>query len=158
MAARTDHPTTSRPLRSGDVSSLQVSLDVRVAIGRLLRRLREVSTGEELTTGQASVLARLGKGEASTASALAEIEGVRPQSMATTIAALENLGLVVRSPDPGDGRRQLVSLTEAGLEAERGNRDARNEWLTRTIEDELSEADRATLLAAAQILERLART
>ncbi len=113
-----------------------------MAIGRLLRRLREVSTGEELTTGQASVLARLGKGEASTASALAEIEGVRPQSMATTIAALENLGLVVRSPDPGDGRRQLVSLTEAGLEAERGNRDARNEWLTRTIEDELSEADR----------------
>ena len=114
-----------------------------MAIGRLLRRLREVSTGEELTTRQASVLARLGKGEASTASALAEIEGVRPQSMATTIAALENLGLVVRSPDPGDGRRQLVSLTEAGLEAERGNRDARNEWLTRTIEDELSEADRA---------------
>jgi DNA-binding MarR family transcriptional regulator len=133
-------------------------LDVRVAIGRLLRRLREVSTGEELTTSQASVLARLGKGEASSASALAEVEGVRPQSMATTIAALEGLGLVVRSPDPGDGRRQLVRLTDAGLEAERGNRDARHEWLTRTIEDRLSESDRRTLLAAAQILERLART
>ena len=51
-----------------------------------------------------------------------------------------------------------MSLTEAGLEAEWGNRDARNEWLTRTIEDELSEADRRTLSAAAQILERLART
>ncbi|NED63662.1 winged helix-turn-helix transcriptional regulator, partial [Streptomyces sp. SID10244] len=103
-------------------SALQVALDTRVAIGRLIRRLREVSDGQELSAAQASVLARVGKGEASSASALAALEGVRPQSMAVTISALEDLGLVSRTQDPTDRRRQLVVLTDAGRDAETGNR------------------------------------
>jgi DNA-binding MarR family transcriptional regulator len=147
----------SIPANPAMTTALEASLDLRVAIGRIRRRIREVSTGDELTSTQASVLARLGRGEAATASGLAELEGIRPQSMATTIAALEQSGLVVRTPDPMDGRRQLVTLTAAGQEAERGNRDARHAWLTTVIEDHLTDEERGVLVSAAAILERLAR-
>src|SRR5438094_286373 len=45
---------------------------IRVVVGRLRRRLREVAAGE-LTPSQASVLARLAKGEAASAAALAAL-------------------------------------------------------------------------------------
>ena len=136
---------------------MQASLDVRVAFGRIRRRLREVATDAELTTGQASVLARLGKDEASAASALARLEGVRPQSMAATISSLEQLGLLRRSPDPSDGRRQIVALTEAGRNVEHGNREARVEWFIEVLQAHCTEPERQTLLSAAAILDRLAR-
>ncbi len=138
-------------------SALQLALDLRVAFGRLRRRLREMATGVELTPSQASVLARLGKDEASTASALAVVEGVRPQSMAATLAALEQLGLIARTPDPADGRRQIVELTDAGRREEAGNQEAREEWLTRAVHERLTEAERVTLIEAMRLLERLVR-
>ena len=141
----------------GASSAAQASLDIRVALGRIRRRLREVAGRSDLSTGQASVLARLGKDEATTASALAALEGVRPQSMATTLASLEQLGLVGRSPDPADGRRQIVALTEAGRSVEQGNHEARVEWFIDVLDRRCTESERQTLLAAAAILDRLAR-
>ncbi|GAA3207921.1 hypothetical protein GCM10020256_04010 [Streptomyces thermocoprophilus] len=47
-----------------------------------------------------SALTLIGKHGAATASALASAEGVRPQSMATTLAALRQQGLIERGPDP----------------------------------------------------------
>ncbi|MEY9952091.1 MarR family winged helix-turn-helix transcriptional regulator [Leifsonia sp. EB34] len=139
-------------------SSVRAALDLRVAFARLRRRLREVASEPAgLSAQQSSALARIGKGEASTASRLAELEGVRPQSMATTIASLEELGLVVRTPDPTDGRRQLVSLTDAGREAESGNLDARREWLAHAMEERLTEEERQTVLAATALIEKLVR-
>jgi DNA-binding MarR family transcriptional regulator len=139
-------------------SSVRAALDLRVAFARLRRRLREVATEPAgLSAQQSSALARIGKGEGSTASRLAELEGVRPQSMATTIASLEELGLVVRTPDPTDGRRQLVSLTDAGREAESGNLDARREWLAHAMEERLTEEERQTVLAATALIEKLVR-
>src|SRR5947208_2426434 len=101
---------------------------IRVVVGRLRRRMREVAAGE-LTPSQASVLARLAKGEAASAADLAALEGVRPQSIASILTALEQAGLIARSPDPQDGRRAIVALTEAGRAEDRGNREARQEWL-----------------------------
>ncbi|MEY9852548.1 DNA-binding MarR family transcriptional regulator [Leifsonia sp. EB41] len=138
------------------VSSIRAALDLRVAFARLRRRLREVATEPAgLSAQQSSALARIGKGEGNTASRLAELEGVRPQSMATTIASLEELGLVVRTPDPTDGRRQLVSLTDAGREAESGNLDARREWLVQAMEERLTEDERQTVLAATVLIDKL---
>lgn len=127
---------------------------VRVVVGRLRRRLREIAAGE-LTPSQASVLTRLAKGEAATASALAAIEGVRPQSIASTLQALEQAGLIARFPDPQDGRRAIVEVTQAGLAEERGNRAAREEWLTDALEHRLSAEERRTVRDAMTLLERL---
>ncbi|MBE7161451.1 MAG: winged helix-turn-helix transcriptional regulator [Williamsia herbipolensis] len=143
-------PDTAAP----DVA-LRAAGDIRVAVGRLLRRLREVSTGDELTPAQASVLARVGKGEASTAARLAEVENVRPQSMSTTIAALERMGLLERHADPGDGRRQIVVLTAAGRDADDNNHRARAEWLTETVVERLTEDECATLIEAARVIDKL---
>ncbi|MEU6048862.1 MarR family transcriptional regulator [Streptomyces xanthochromogenes] len=136
-------------------SALRAARDLRVAFSRLRRRLREVADTEDLTPSQVSALALVEKGGAASASALAATEGVRPQSMAATLAALDQQGLIRRSQDPRDGRRQLVTLTEAGRERAEGNRQARAEWLTQAFQDRYTEEERATISEAMALLERL---
>ncbi|MFF3512852.1 MarR family winged helix-turn-helix transcriptional regulator [Streptomyces sp. NPDC002573] len=136
-------------------SAARAARDVRVLFSRLRRRLREVAGGDGLTPSQVSALTLVAKGGAATASALASAEGVRPQSMAATLAVLEQHGLIRRSPDPDDGRRQLVTLTDAGRERVEGDRQARQEWLARALEDRYTEDERRTVLEALSLLERL---
>lgn len=138
-------------------SAARAARDLRVVFSRLRRRIREVAGDEELTPSQVSALTLISKGGAATASTLASAEGVRPQSMAATLAALEQLGLIRRSPDPDDGRRQLVTLTEAGRERVEGDQQAREEWLTRALQDRYTEEERQTVLAALALMERLTR-
>ncbi|MFJ6725076.1 MarR family winged helix-turn-helix transcriptional regulator [Streptomyces sp. NPDC091281] len=142
-------------------SADRAARDLRVVFSRLRRRIREVARedgdGAEgvLTPSQESALTLVGKHGAATASALAAAEGVRPQSMAATLAALDGHGLIGRAPDPADGRRQLVTLTDAGRARIEGNRQAREEWLARAFEDRFTEEERQTVLAALGLLERL---
>src|SRR5689334_1655203 len=117
------------PVQPVSGSALQASLDVRVVLGRLRRRLMAVTDADDITPAQASALMRVGRGDVTTASALAIAEHVKPQSMAVTLAALEQLGLITRTADPADGRRQIVELTEAGRRRVEGARDAGHEWL-----------------------------
>lgn len=138
-------------------SAARAALDLRVAFSRLRRRIREVSETDDLTPSQVSALTLVSKSGAATASALAAAEGVRPQSMATTLAALDEQGLIERSPDPTDGRRQLVTLTDAGRERVEGTRQAREEWLARAFQDRCTEAERQTVVEAMAVLERLTR-
>lgn len=132
--------------------------DLRVVLGRLVRRLREQTEGSDRTRSQSSVLARLERDGAATATALARAEGVRPQSMAKTVAALEDAGLVSGSPDPGDGRKTVLSLTGAAREQFRSGRLAKEDWLTRAIAAGLSPEEIARLAQCTELLERLART
>jgi DNA-binding MarR family transcriptional regulator len=142
---------------TGDISgsAAQAARDLRVVFSRLRRRLREVYDTGELTPSQTSVLSRLGKEGPASASVLAAAERVRPQSMAATLAALDQLGFVQREPDPQDGRRQLVSLTTAGIERVEGSRAAREEWLARALQDRYTDAERRTLVEGLGLLHRL---
>lgn len=78
--------------------------------------------------------------------------------MAATLAALDQFGLIQRNPDPGDGRRQLVTLTDAGRERVEGTRQARSEWLARAFEERCTEDERQTVIEAMALLERLTRS
>jgi DNA-binding MarR family transcriptional regulator len=149
-----DHQLPETPAGISD-SAARSARDLRVVLSRLRRRIREVATDEDLTPSQESALTLVGKHGAATASALASAEGVRPQSMAATLAALDQHGLIRRSPDPEDGRRQLVTLTEAGRERIEGNRQVRGEWLARAFEDRYTEHERRTILDALALMERL---
>ena len=145
-------PPRAQPVSA---SALQASLDVRVVLGRLRRRFMSVTDADDITPAQASVLMRVGRGDVTTASALATAEHVRPQSMAVTLASLEQLGLITRTPDPTDGRRQIVELTDAGRNRVDVARDAGHEWLATSLQHEFSEAERQQIIAAMRLLERL---
>jgi DNA-binding MarR family transcriptional regulator len=136
-------------------SAVQAASGLRAVVSRLRRRLRAVADLGDLTPSQTSVLSRLDKGGPASASDLAAAERVRPQSMAATLAAIEQHGLIRRDPDPADGRRQLVSLTDTARETILDSRRAREEWLSRTLADEFTEAERQTVLAALVLLDRL---
>lgn len=139
-------------------SSARAARDLRVLVGRLRRRLREVYDVHDLTPSQTSVLSRLDKEGVASASDLAAAERIRPQSVATTLAALDERGLIQRRPDPGDGRRQLISLSQAGRELIDDSRHAREEWLSRALQDHYTEAERQLIIEAMTLLERLARS
>lgn len=136
-------------------SAAAAARDLRVVFSRLRRRLRELATDGDLTPSQTAVLNRLWKDGPSSASALASAERVRPQSMATIVAALKQRGLIERKPDPEDKRRQLISLTVAGRRRAESNRQVREEWLARAIHERYSERERRVILDALVLLERL---
>lgn len=144
---------------SDDDLAVQAADQVRVVFGRLRRRLQEAGGGEgdDLSPSQASALARIAKHDAATASALADLEGIRPQSMATILAALEQRGLVQRAPDPTDRRRQIVTLTEAGRSREGGNRTVRREWFVQAVQERLDARELRTVIEAMALLDRLTR-
>ncbi|PSK99678.1 DNA-binding MarR family transcriptional regulator [Murinocardiopsis flavida] len=147
------HPDVTRQTRT-DAGLAAV---LRVAVGRLARRLRAQRPDASLSLGQGAVLfalARLGK---MTPGALAEHEKVQPPSMTRIIAALEERGLVHRMKHPDDKRQQLVELTDEGHRLVRTDRRRREAWLTQRL-TELTPEEKATLRKAAEILERLSQS
>ena len=131
---------------------------LRVSIGLLLRRLRQVQAEGELTLPESSALARLDRGGPATPTALAKLEQISPQSMGATLGALEARGLVERRPDPEDGRQVVISATEAGLQALRNRRNARTEQLAKALSTGFSRSELEQLMAVAPLLERLAQS
>jgi DNA-binding MarR family transcriptional regulator len=141
--------------KTAPASAITAAGALRVLLGRLRRQMQDASAVGELTSAQASALARLAMNEPTSTSALAGAERVRPQSMAATVAILEKQALIRREDDPGDGRRQLIFLTPAGREYAQGARASREEWLTRTLAERLSEAELAVVNEAMALLERI---
>ncbi|HWI94536.1 MAG TPA: MarR family transcriptional regulator [Solirubrobacterales bacterium] len=135
------------------VDSGPLASELRVVLGHLIRRLR---TEHRFSLSQGSVLGRLDREGPQSTSKLAELERVRPQSMGQTIAELETQGLIERHPDPADGRRSLIELTEAGRTELLEDRGRREGWLSEAIEENLSDAEREILDEAVRLLGRLA--
>ncbi|MGN6792168.1 MAG: MarR family winged helix-turn-helix transcriptional regulator [Streptosporangiaceae bacterium] len=135
-----------------------VAAAVRVSVGLLLRRLRQVRPAGELSLPENSALVRLERSGPITPSALAKLEQISPQSVGATIAALEARGLVERMPDPADGRRILLSVSQAGLQALRDKRNARTEQLAGALSSGFTARELEQLYAAAPLIERLAQS
>ena len=131
---------------------------LRASIGLLLRRLRQVQAEGELTLPESAALTRLDRGGPSTASALARLEQISPQSMGATLGALEARGLVERRPDPQDGRRVVLSVTDSGRQALQDKRNARTERLAKALSAGFTPSELRQLEAAAPLLERLAQS
>ena len=128
------------------------------AMSRLRARLRAESAPDDmrLTWSQISTLGRIAEEGPITVSALAVAEHVRPQSMAETVAALRQEGLVSAKSDPTDGRKTLMSITPAGRKLFSNIVPTREDWLEAAIDQHLTVTERRTLLKAADIMQRLA--
>jgi DNA-binding MarR family transcriptional regulator len=135
------------------VDSGPLASELRVVLGHLIRRLR---TEHRFSLSQGSVLSRLDREGPQSTSKLAELERVRPQSMGQTVADLEAQGFIERSPDPTDGRRFLIELTEAGRAELYEDRGRREGWLAEALEQNFSAEERETLDEAVRLMARLA--
>jgi DNA-binding MarR family transcriptional regulator len=127
------------------------------AIGLLMRRLRTASASHDLSWTEAAIMARLARDGPATTADLARAEAMKPQSMGTTIAALEEMGIVKRRPHPSDGRQVNIVLTAKGAALRKSAKDTRSIWLTHAIA-QLDEQERETLFAAGEIIKRLAES
>ncbi|HEY3939634.1 MAG TPA: MarR family transcriptional regulator [Bryobacteraceae bacterium] len=125
------------------------------AVGLLVRRVRAAAASQGLSLTEAAVMARLAKDGPATTADLARAESMKPQSMGTTVAALEEIGLVERKPHPTDGRQVNIELTAKGAAMRKSAKEAKQTWLARAI-GQLNEQERETLFKAGEIIERLA--
>jgi len=134
-------------------TTAQLAHELRETMGRVVRRLR-AEPGPPIP--QLAVLGRLDREGPASISDLAAAERMRPQSMAQTVRDLEDAGHVSRRPDPEDGRRSIVELTPAGLEALHATRARREDWLTQTLDRELDADEREVVRRALSLLDRVA--
>ncbi|WP_425566046.1 MarR family winged helix-turn-helix transcriptional regulator [Nonomuraea monospora] len=129
---------------------------LRVSLARLNRRLRRQAAAHSLTPTQFATLAAVERHSGITPGELAELEKVQPPSMTRVIAALEERGLVARTPHPTDRRQVTVSVTEDAEKLLKEERRRKEAWLTQRLK-ELSPEERSILRQAAPILEKLSK-
>jgi DNA-binding MarR family transcriptional regulator len=132
-----------------------IAAELRALVGHLKRRMREQSDGNDLTPSQASVLLRLERDGEATVSALSRAEGVRPQSMRATVAALEAAGHVAGRQDPVDGRQTIISITDECRRWIAESRIARQDWLARQLAAKLTRDECVHVTETLQLLRRL---
>jgi DNA-binding MarR family transcriptional regulator len=132
-------------------------IDFTQAVGLLLRRARTAAGSHGLSLTESAVLSRLSRNGPATIADLARAESMKPQSMGTTVAALEEMGMVERKPHPTDGRQVNIELTAEGAAVRKTAGDAKRTWLAQVIA-QLDEQERETLFRAGDIIRRLAET
>jgi DNA-binding MarR family transcriptional regulator len=142
-----------------DDDASQVAHDLRLAVGRLARRLRQLYAlhrGDQVSFIELAVLSRLHRDGPATASQLANGERVTAQAVGAAIGALDQRGLVQRTPDAHDRRKTIVSLTDPGRSAFTVREQAVIDRLVQAVASGCTAAERRQLAAAAPLLERLA--
>ena len=150
----TNTPKTGR--QSDLRSDAGLASALRVSLTRLTRRLRRQAGAHTLTPTQLATLGAVERHSGITPGELAELEKMQPPSMTRVIAALEERGLVARTPHPTDRRQVTVSVTENGRGLLKEERRGKEAWLAQRLK-ELTPEERSTLRAAAPILEKLSQ-
>lgn len=108
-----------------------------------------------VTAARLSALSVLVFGGARSLGALAAAEGVAGPTMTRIVDGLAAAGLVVRQPDPRDGRAVVIAATRAGEALMRAAQRRRIEAIAAAIAA-LPAADQRRLAAAAPLLDKVA--
>lgn len=137
------------------LDSAGLAHDLRLAVMRLSRRLRNQRVDTSVTLTQLAALSTLKRHGAMSPGELAAHERVQPPSMTRVVVVLEEKGLVTRTPHATDGRQVVIELTPAADELLAAEARAREAWLTGQL-DELSIEEQTMLRAAVAIIDKLA--
>jgi DNA-binding MarR family transcriptional regulator len=140
----------------GPADATQVANELRIVLGRIVRRLRQGHEPGELTLSELSVLSRLDRRGSLPAGVLADEERISPQAMTVILAALEERALAARDADARDGRRVSMSATSAGKRLLAGRRSRSAQRMAQALDQALTPAERQQLLDAIPLLQRLA--
>ncbi|WP_329138580.1 MarR family transcriptional regulator [Streptomyces sp. NBC_01476] len=135
-----------------------IAASLLVGVGALLRRVRQVPTDGGLTMPERTALSHLARSGPTTSSALAREVQITAQAMGATLSTLRDRGLVERRPDPDDGRRVVLTVSDAGQQALKDKRNARTELIAQALTGgAFTPAELEQLAAAGPLLERLAQ-
>lgn len=129
--------------------------NVRIGVFRFARRMRTERAVDSMSDGQFSVLAALVIEGPQTPGQLAERERVSAPSMNRTVNCLEDLGYAARSADSSDGRKVIVTITDAGRAVVDETVKRRDAWVEHALAS-VTDAERDTLVRAAAIMQGLA--
>jgi DNA-binding MarR family transcriptional regulator len=142
-----------RTRRPSDGEVLDVAAGLRLAVMRLARRLRQRADAG-ITPSMLSALSTVERRGPITLGDLAAAERITPATLSVIVGRLEQEGLVVREPDPSDGRVARVRLSPGGRRLIERNRSRKTAYLAQRI-GRLDLEDREALRRALPILERL---
>ena len=132
--------------------TLEAADRLRRAVGDMVRTTQQK---ENRPDGQLETLGFLIREGPQSIAQLARRRRIRHQSMSSTVVELEAHGLVVRSPDPADGRGVIIMLTDDGAAMVQKSRDDRSSALLRAAQAVLTQEELATLAQTAGIFDKL---
>lgn len=138
----------------GPAADTDLGSQLRLAILRLSRRLRQEASGE-VTPSQLSALTVLASQGELTLGELAAIERIAPPSMTRIAARLEARGLLERRSDASDRRVARVAVSKAGQELLDETRNRRDAYLSTRLAS-FSAEDRDVLDRVIPLLQSLA--
>jgi DNA-binding MarR family transcriptional regulator len=145
-------------MRDGpDVIAVQ---DLRLAIGRVARRLRQLYATEREGAAnfiELGILVRLEREGPTSPGTLAAGEGVTSQAIAGVVRDLERRALVERTGGQTDRRRVAVAITDAGRELLMNREHVVVGAMVRALADEYTLAERNQLESVVPLLNRLAK-
>ncbi|HVW54896.1 MAG TPA: MarR family transcriptional regulator [Rhizobiaceae bacterium] len=122
----------------------------------LARQLRRTRSDYGVSAAKLALLSRLERlGRPMTASDLAQIERLQPQSITRLVADLEEKGLLRRTQDAGDRRQFLLAITTEGRDLLAEDARRQNAWLAEKMAETLTPPEREMLGIAARLMERL---
>lgn len=157
MLRKESTPATTAPSnRASPAASPELSetaSNLRLAINRMARRLRQ-EAGGELGPASVAALATIERHGPLTPSELAEMEGVKRPTATRVLARLTDEGYVSRTQDPEDGRSSIVDITAEGRAILRRLRNRKTAYLAKRMKN-LSESEVEALASATEILERM---
>jgi DNA-binding MarR family transcriptional regulator len=133
----------------------QEALQLLVSMHRIVRHLRRSRTTTVLHPTQFLALMLIADEQPIRIGEIANRVPCSQPTATTTVAALEEAGLVRREPDPVDGRATAVVLTEAGASTVEASGRQAAEELSKLL-NRLDEPDRALVLKAGEALSRIA--
>lgn len=145
-----------REMAEAESELAELAFRVREGVGRLNWRMRAERDPNGPGPAVLAVLSRLYRAGTHTPTELAETERLQPQSLTRVLAWLTERELITRTPDPADGRRSLIDITEGGRLVLRDYSVQRERWLADALSTELTDTERQLLRLASDLLIRLA--
>ncbi|SIR69825.1 MarR family winged helix-turn-helix transcriptional regulator [Williamsia sterculiae] len=138
-----------------DAESLAAATRLRDAMMDVARLARRHRPDHGLTMTQATLLGDLDRYGISTVADLAERAQVRVQSLTLSMNRLDELGMITRTADPTDRRRQLIELSDRGRTTLLADRRQRDEWLAEAMAERLDTTERALLDLCVPLLRKV---